>query len=276
MKALQRFLIVGLKEVDAGKTTVARALLLCLREMGISACGFKPKAANILWYDYDIVHEALSQGRLYGKDAKLLKDASGAKLPEELISPVHRLWATPPHHLKRDLTTLPYFIVDRITLWKGKPKEMVVVNDSLPFRHGRERLVAKLYKPETEVVYVKTLKELNEIVGKHYDKAIELAHRRISAEYDALVYESYADVALPWKGIKDLDIVLAVHPGYVQAYAPDKYFLALDLSANPLQEKRTESVVKLLKPIKTIKVPPYKSGEIIKETKRKLDSFLEA
>lgn len=275
MKALQRFLVVGLKELDAGKTTVARALLLCLREKGITACGFKPKAGNTLWYDYDIVHEALSQGRLYGKDSKLLREASGTNLPEELISPIHRLWAIPPHYLKRDLTTLPYFIVDRITLWNNKPKEMVVVNDALPFRHGKERLLGKLYKPETKVVHVRTMEELNETVDRHYDEAIKLAHWEIAAENDALVYESYADVALPWKGIKDLDMVLAVHPGYIQAYEPDKYLSALDLYTSLLREKRTEDVVNLLKPIKTIKVPPYKSEEIIKRMKRKIRQFLE-
>ncbi|MCP8304810.1 MAG: hypothetical protein H3Z50_05010 [archaeon] len=275
MKALRRFLIVGLKELDAGKTTIARALLLCLRERGVKACGFKPKAGNTLWYDYDIVYEALSHGRLYGKDSKLLREASSTDLPEELISPIHRLWTLPPHYLKQDLTALPYFIVDRVTLWGEKPKEMVVVNDTLPFRHGKEMLVAKLYKPETEVIHVRTLRELNDIVEMYYDEAIELAHRRIAAEHDALIYESYADIALPWRGIKDLDMVLVVHPGYIQAYDPDRYLLALDLSTNLLWEERTEKVVNLMKPIKTVRVPPYKSGDIVKEIKKKLNSFLE-
>jgi hypothetical protein len=106
MKTLQRFLIVGLKELDAGKTTVAHALLLCLGERGIKACGFKPMAANTLWHNYDVVHEALSDGRLYGKDSKLLRNASYTDFPEELINPIHRLWATPPHYLNR---TLPHF-----------------------------------------------------------------------------------------------------------------------------------------------------------------------
>ncbi len=185
--------------MDAGKTTIARALLLCLRERGIAACGFKPKAGNTLWYDYDVVYEALRQGRLYGKDSKLLREASGTKLPEELISPIHRLWATPPHYMKRDLTTLPCFIVDRVTLWSEKPKETVVVNDALPFRHGRERLVAKLHKLETEVLHVKTVRELNKIVNTYYEEAIELAHRRILSEHDALVYESSAFTIFRYK-----------------------------------------------------------------------------
>lgn len=161
MKTLREFLIVGLKGVDAGKTTVALALLSCLQEMGMMACGFKPKAGNTLWYDYDVVYEALRQGRLYGKNSKLLQEVSSIDLPEELISPIHRLWTTPPHYLKHDLTTLSYFIFDRITFWGEKPKEMVVVNDTLPFRHGSERLLAKLYKQETKVVHVRTLRELN-------------------------------------------------------------------------------------------------------------------
>lgn len=274
MKTLRRFLIVGLRELDAGKTTIAQALLLYLRERGVKACGFKPMAGNTLWYDYDVVHEALSQGRLYGKDAKLLREASGTDLPEELINPIHRLWAIPPHHLKRDFVKLPYFIVDRVTLWGDKPKETVVVNDTLPFKYGRARMVGKLYKSETEVLHVKTPRELNEVVDRHYNNAIEYAHRIIVAEHDALVYESYTDVALPWKGIRDLDLVMAVHPGYIQAYDPDRYLLALDLSANLMQEERTKKVVKLLKPIKTVMVPPYRSGEIIKGIKRKLHLFL--
>lgn len=48
VKASRRFLIVGLKELDAGKTTIAQALLLCLKERKIKACGFKPKASNTI------------------------------------------------------------------------------------------------------------------------------------------------------------------------------------------------------------------------------------
>ncbi|MFQ6085985.1 MAG: hypothetical protein ACE5OY_06965 [Candidatus Bathyarchaeia archaeon] len=102
-----RTLIVGLQKSEAGKTTVARALLYTLRERGLDACGFKPKASNTIWYDYEVVHEALSQGRLYGSDSKLLKKASGTDLPEEVISPIHRLWAVTPVHLMKRMGGLP-------------------------------------------------------------------------------------------------------------------------------------------------------------------------
>lgn len=274
MKSLQRFLVVGLKESNAGKTTVARALLICLREKGVKACGFKPKAGNNIWYDYDVIYEALSHGRLYGKDSKLLKEASDGDLLEELVNPIHRLWAIPPHNLKRNVG-LPFFIVDRVTLWRQKPKEIVVVNNSLPFSYGAERLVAKLYSLDRKIIHIRTSEELNKMVDMFYDKAIELAHDKIAATHDALVYESYADVALPWKGIVDLNLVLAVHPGYVQVYDPDKYLSALNLSSNLWQEKGTQKVVSVLKPIKTVRIPPYRSEEIIDGVKRKLCPILE-
>jgi predicted P-loop ATPase/GTPase len=274
MNGPQRYLVVGLKELNAGKTTIARALLRCLRDRGMRACGFKPKAGNTLWYDYDVVHEALRQGRLYGKDAKRLKEASSTALPEELVNPIHRLWATPPHHLTPDLASLPYFIVDRVTFWGEQPSELVVVNDALPFKHGREGLVANLYKPGTEVEHVTTCRTMNMIVDRSYEEAIERAHRRIAEEHDAVIYESYADIALPWRGITDLDVVLAVHPGYIHAYDPDRYLSALHLYSRMLREKRTENVVDMLKPIKTVRVPPYRSEVVVPTVMKKLRQLL--
>jgi predicted P-loop ATPase/GTPase len=239
----------------------------------VRGCGFKPKAANTLWYDYDVLYEALNQGRLYGKDSKQLREASSTPLPEELINPVHRLWAIPPHNLKLIVTSLPYFIVDRVTLWE-EPKEMMVINDSLPFYYEKEKLVGNLNKPETLVEYVKTREELNRIVDKKYEEAIEFTYKKIVVDHDTLVCESYADIALPWKGIKDLDLVLAVHPGYIQVFDPDRYLSALNLSKSLLQEKRTENVVELLKPINTIRVAPYRSGKIVKRVIEKLRPIL--
>lgn len=275
MKPVCNLLVVGLKEWEAGKTTVAQALLLGLQDRGVNAAGFKPKAGNTLWYDYNVVYESLKQGRLYGKDSKRLKEASYTDLPEELITPIHRLWATPPHHLKQNLATLPYFIVDRVTLWQEKNLEMAVVNDTLPFSYGRESLVDNLYKADTEVRHVSNVKELNEVIKGYYPRAVELAYNRISSQHEAVVCESYADIALPWKGLKNLDLVLAVQPGYVQAYSPEKYLSAVNLSAKRRREQRTREVLGLLKSIETVKVPPYHSQQVLDKLKKKMSQFLE-
>jgi len=270
---MYRILIVGLKEWGAGKTTLARALLLRLREKGINACGFKPRAGNNAWYDYDVVYESLSQGRLYGKDAQLLKEASGKNLTEETISPVHRLWTETPRFMS--LSQLPHFIVDRVTLWKENPESIVVQNATLLYEHEYEQLLEKLLSKATKTYRVTHLQSLNKIVGENYDKAAELAYRRIIGMHDTLIIEGYSDIALPWRGLKEFDLVLGVEPGYITAYDAEKYLTAVELSAQIRSEVRTGEVSKLLKSVKKIKVPPLTSDGLIQKMKEKVGSIIE-
>ncbi len=60
-------LVAGSDRVDAGKTTFTVGLLA-----HHDAVGFKPRAGNDFWFDHDDAKRALSEGRLYGKDAKRL------------------------------------------------------------------------------------------------------------------------------------------------------------------------------------------------------------
>lgn len=101
-------------------------------------------ACNSIWYDYDVVYEALSEGRLYEKDSKLLKKASGTDLSEEVISPVHRLWAVPPQSVKTKLSEVPQFITDRVTLCDGEERDVAVLNDAWSLKHAGEKLLENL------------------------------------------------------------------------------------------------------------------------------------
>ncbi|MFQ6085984.1 MAG: hypothetical protein ACE5OY_06960 [Candidatus Bathyarchaeia archaeon] len=167
-----------------------------------------------------------------------------------------------------------HFIVDRVTLCHDGLRGLIVVNDDLPFRHGGEDLVKNLYKSDAEVLHVRSLTELNEVVGKYYEGAVEKAHNRVTAKHDAIVYESYGDIALPWEGIKDLDLVLAVEPGYIHSYEPDKYIAATNLQTELIGEVSAKSLLKFLRSVKTVRVPPYRSGEIVGKIKRKLSSIV--
>lgn len=46
---------------------------------------------KLLSLKLEIVYDSLSQGRLYGKDIKALKDSSKTSLPEGIINPIHGL-----------------------------------------------------------------------------------------------------------------------------------------------------------------------------------------
>jgi len=267
-------LVVGFREVDSGKTTVALALIRYLRENGIDACGFKPKAGNSIWYDFDIVYEALMQGRLYGKDAALLKRESQTELPEEVISPVHRLWCVLPADYEAITLEVPHFIADRVTICKNNYEHYVIVNKALPFKHDAENLINKLCQKATAVIYVTGPNDLNEVSG-FYDEATDKAYEVISRRHDLIIYESYSDNALPWSGINGrIDLILGVEPGRIHVYDPDRYFLALQLLEGFRREITVNRIRGLIKPLKTIKVPPYRSGEVIDKMKEKMQEIL--
>jgi len=272
-----KILIVGLKEKDAGKTSLALALLAYLREKGFNACGFKPRAGNSVWYDYDVVQEALSHGRLYGKDAKLLKAASAfgpdaGAIMEEFINPIHRLWAEPQHI--DPVTQIPYFILDRVTLWfKEGAKNLVVENDALPVEYRcDDALFEKLRANASSIYHVRDLNRLNKLTEEYYDLAVELVYKEMNKQYDCLVIESYSDIALPWKGLKDLNVVIGVKPGQISVYDPEKYLTAVQLSASTYsqEELATSRILELVKPIKVVKVPPFMSEEIVQGLKGKI------
>lgn len=276
MKGVDGILVVGLRDFSAGKTSIALALIRFLREMNVNVCGFKPKAGNNVWYDFDTVYEALNQCRLYGMDAKVLKENSQTDLPEEVISPVHRLWGMPPLNMEKTIFEVPFFIVDRVTLCENlnAQRHYVVVNESFPFEHGVENLIERLCQKASGVIRISRLEELNRVSGL-YDRAIYEANKMVESEHELIVYEGYSNNALPWNGIKDwISLVIAVEPGRIYAYDADKYLAGVQLREGLRKEVTANDVCGLLKPLKVIKVPPYRSGELLEKLKEKIGSVL--
>ncbi len=280
-----KILIVGLKELDAGKTSLACAILDYFRVQRYSVCGFKPRAGNSIWYDYDVVQEALSRGRLYGKDAKMLKLAStpgsvcGA-LKEEFVNPFHRLWTEPPHI--DPVTRIPYFVIDRVTLWrKSEATNLVVVNDALPteYRYD-ETLFTELCAGASRIFHVHDLNTLNKLTSEYYNRAAEQAFMLMRREYDLIVIESYSDVALPlpYSTLKDVDAVIGIKPGKIFVFEPEKYLTAVQLEASiriRAEELSTSEIIELLKPVREIRVPPIVSDEVMPQLKKRVPQILE-
>ncbi len=259
----RKVLVSGLKEVDAGKTSVARALLGLMQDEGLNPCGFKPMAGNDLWYDYDVVQEALSQGRLYGKDSKLLREASNTRFSEEVISPVHRLYGIPSDNPSNVLAGDNSFLVDRVSMWNGEHEQIVVLNRRSQGNVDVWNHLRKLLAHAKKIVRVSNAKELDSVTKAYYGGAVESAHTRIMESHDSLVYESYSDVALPWSGILGLDAVLLVEPGHVYRYDPERYMSALRIQGSMLNEGSTRRIAPLLDPVGSLTVPPCRSERII-------------
>ena len=272
MAEVRRILVVGLKEHQSGKTTLARAILTFLNRQGVTACGFKPRAGNSLWYDYDVVSESLREGRLYGSDAKLLRSASGGVLPEERHNPVHRLWSVPSHH-QGTSSGLPSFLVDRVAE-EGVPRVVAVRNAAEPLPSGTEALLTR-FLDSCEVLEARTPAELAALAPM-YDRAVEQAHRTLESRYETMVYESYADIALPWKGMRSLDTVLAVEPGRVYLYDGRRYLRACELTGSVRGEEVPigTAVCRLLKEERIVELPPQPSGSILPTLVEKVPELL--
>ena len=262
-------LVVGLRERDSGKTTIARLLISLLRERGISVCGFKPKAGNHLWYNFEIVHEALGQGRMYGMDAKILREASATSLPEEIINPLHRLWV---EDSLADVTLngLPAFLLDRVTL-NPEGEFLLTLNEPAMQRFSKQtsKIFQKLLDRAKQIIGVSSPEELGQVIEEYYDKAVWTVFEVLKRRYDMLVVESYCDIALPWNGLENVIAVVGVKPWRLHLYDASQYLTAARLTMGTRKlEASTSQLERVVKPIKTFEwspsLTPWKNGELRK------------
>ncbi len=221
------------------------------------------------------MYEALSQGRLYGRDSKTLKQASDTNLPEEALSPVHRLHGMPLESGSSNISGRNGFVMDRVSIWHGNHEQIVVLNENRSFEGEMGSLANMIVSRSDKVVRVSTIRQLNAAVRRYYARAVRTAHEMVMGQHDTIVYESYADVALPWKGIGDLDCVFLVGPGRIDLHDPDRYLTAVRMRGGLLGEGTTRGIQGLLDPVETLRLPPVRSVELAAHMKAILRPHLQ-
>ncbi|SFS54867.1 ATPase [Halostagnicola kamekurae] len=248
-------LVAGGDRVDAGKTTFSMGLL-----ERTGALGYKPRAANDYWFDHDDCLEALSQGRLYGKDAAKLSGAERAERAPEAINPVHRLWQPSADDSagmlgRRDRE----FVVDRVAHPDGD-EPLYVHNGTVEV----PELVAESL-PLEDAVTVDSLAELNDLMEGEYLPAFRALSEEIAATELAVV-ESYGDVARPLESLVEdtVSAAVVVEPGRVRIYDGGRFCRACSVAGSSsgagTLETRVPDVVDSIEPIATASLPPL-SGE---------------
>ncbi|KXA95407.1 hypothetical protein AKJ36_00735 [candidate division MSBL1 archaeon SCGC-AAA259I07] len=209
-RIVKKILVNGLTE-SAGKTTAALALYSQLEEAGEVSL-FKPLAGNNYWYDYPVVMEGVREGRLYGKDAKLFSERSG--IEEEVINPLHRLWAPVGIVGGRGRPGDDVVLLDRICDGEGTRlliDSRTVVPDALsPLTNGVDRV--ERYSDE---------EEHDEYINSLYPPAFRnsLSHFERA---DVLIVESYSDVSLPYM-VEGMDLAVTVEPGAAHVSDGEKF-----------------------------------------------------
>ncbi len=257
-----RLLVVGADRVDAGKTTFSTGLL-----ERIDGVGFKPRAGNDYWFDHDDCRRSLSEGRLYGNDARRLAAAGSGQPGPESINPVHRLWrparGTSPGLVGREDRT---FLVDRVG-------ETYVRNAAADLP---ERVLREL--PLSTAVTVDSVEELNAVTRDRYLPAFQALADRVR-EAERAVVESYGDVALPLSGTT-FDAVAVVEPGGARVYDGERWVIACDVTpgrtgtdpgAGSL-EQRVDDVERHLAPLASVALPPL-GGDVRSDPAAVADAY---
>ncbi|MFW6386160.1 MAG: hypothetical protein ACOCZP_03335 [Candidatus Hadarchaeota archaeon] len=258
-----KILVNGLRE-SAGKTTTTLGLYQWFKEHG-KTYPLKPFAANDYWYDHEVVQEGLKEGKLYGRDAKLLADAAGER--KDKINQIHRLWG-PKTIVGRGVNIggeNRAMILDRVT---EKNNIRLIVNSrvSVP---GKTQ---KLFNTAQEVKKFSNISTLNDLTKKIHQPAIENGLKEFS-EGDFLIIESYSDVAMPVH--LDFDVVVTVEPGRAFITKGKRFTKAYSILSEKWEpygrEIGVKKIIKSLNP-KTISLQPsiLDDLESIKSTYKKV------
>jgi predicted P-loop ATPase/GTPase len=253
-----KLLVAGGDRVDAGKTTFSVGLLAHLAAAGFEPVGFKPRAGNDYWFDHDDVRAAVTEGRLYGKDAARLAAASAGDPAPESLNPVHRLWRPTPGATGLLGETGRTFLVDRLTTAEGT---RFVVNGEAVDAGDLPVTVAEAL-PLGDAARVDSVAAFNDRMAADYVPAFERLAERVH-ETETAVVESYSDIALPVADVA-FDAVAVVEPTRCRVYDGTRFLKAREVaSGSPREgqlEERVESVVGMLDPLATVELPAL-SGE---------------
>lgn len=248
-----KLLVAGSDDVDAGKTTFAVGLLEYA-----AATGFKPRAGNDYWFDHDDYQQAVSDGRLYGKDAARLTAASDGVDEPEALNPIHRLWRPNPGGGPGLLGQSDReFLLDRVgdTYVRNATVELPA--------SAREQL------PLADALEVASLAELNRVMERQHVPALEALAEDIAASERAVV-ESYGDVARPLSSFEP-DAVAVVEPRRARLYPGRRYARACSVASGSAEkgqlEEHVSSVVDLIEPVASVELPAL-TGEEREEPSR--------
>lgn len=271
-------LVAGGTRVDAGKTTFSTGLLSRLRSDGAAPTGVKPRAGNDFWFDHDDVRTAITDGRLYGKDARRLAAASAGPLDysdgvdgvngaesgseefaPERINPIHRLWRPTPGHTGLLGESDRTFLVDRVET-SGDP--LFVVNGAAADAGLVPEPVFE-HLPLEAAPRVRSVDEFNELMRDYHVPGLARLADRVAAAQGPVVVESYGDVAFPLEVA--VDAVAVVDPGRVRVYDGDRYETAREVAAGSARggqlEELTDAVTEKVEPLATVGLPALTSEE---------------
>lgn len=246
-----RILINGLLPYDSGKTTIARSLLKILRDLGFDVGFSKPISGINGWYQYECIERSLEFGFLVGEDMLRLYEVCKEDL--KVTCPVISIVFPPDFERVFWRTDTIKFHI---------PTMMRILHDHIVF----EDSLSLLPKTLKEIVHqlIEVLKPLkSRDFNRMFDKSIKVADECLrKIEHDVVLIESYSNVSSPTLESSHVDFVLTVAPAKVALMKGEEFRRALDVMQSKPWNVTTESILEILKPIKTFDVPPKDADKV--------------
>ncbi len=259
----KRILIIGVHTYNSGKTRIAAQIMDYLQNNGLSAEYFKPLSAHNFWHNYSHSENCLKSGSLYSKDATYVRQFYESDLPVELSNPVHRLYA--PALTERPLGSLPSTLAIA-----GMDSVLVMQRFSHPKSEGFEStiLLAEKLVDSESVLFTKknaqkmmgdaSLETISSFSEAHaFEEGMLEGHIGDSFDWvekhaDIVVIEAFNDTVWPWEELTDVDSIIAVSPGQVFSFEPERMLKAVELTAYSnasIREVSFRQLADLIKPI---------------------------
>ena len=268
--------VFGFLPESSGKTVISSALAKGMVNRGVKTCVFKPRSGHNAWYQYDVFLRCKSEGRLFCEDIIKLREACKCSLPFEVLNPVDALLSPldAKTFLKRKMINQFYLfesdiflhlIAERYTICEEYARNILLINIKAlksPFVMKDMEYARKLKENADEVLFLKDSNEWNSIFQKYGPKAIRSCYRKISEKADCVVVEGFNDAVCPDKSLH-YDIVIGVAPGVAVFCDAENFHMVIEtlekLGKDP-RSLRAEDIVKYLKIIKILRVPPIRSS----------------
>ncbi len=236
MKSLiedKKILVVGLQRQHPGKTTLCKAIIYGLKEVGIKPVPFKPHSGMSYWNQFDTFQENLIKGSLVCKDIISLEQASKSQLPLEILNPVNRL-VRPISNIQtsQDKKTIDEFLAQRFTHYDGKrSKNIYLLKDARNSSKMRDmnEFILRIKKNAEKILFMKNFKDLLEVYRKYFGVATLSSYGYINEK--SIVIESFNDAAFPFNKASDCNFVLCVSSNMIYQIKSSKYFKYLDFYA---------------------------------------------
>lgn len=220
---MTQILVVGLLDVDAGKTILAYSLAKALTAEGFKVSAHKPVGATDIWRSPWVIRESEERRVVVLGDAVILSNALEHSMPIELVNPLALILA-PVDPTRFEWHWTPYSTVmgsstaraalSRITYCSGD--EIVsrhLINPKAIERAPKsiaERLftLAGRLRPPPEAAGEAEVSRIISSVGA-VDSCLDAGMRG----YEVSIIESYSDISVPVPRALESDIVLVVTHG---------------------------------------------------------------